>query len=235
MALSCKPSVYLYSLEHQLIQDYNHILHQEFLFWKLKSRVTWLNYGDANTKFFHLKTLQNHSQSCITTLKDSTRLCVSGDMLTTHITVVFTKLFTSTSLHTVSYFPLVRYYHQNNPLLEQHQRLSSTALPKGINQNVFSLPTLKALGLDRYHAIFFQENWHILEPGIIHAIQEIFETATIPEDWGAINLILIPKINHPDMITQFRLISLCNTLYKLVSCIILQRLKPYITNIINPC
>ena len=103
-------------------------------------------------------------------------------MLTTHITVVFTKLFTSTSLHTVSHFPLVRYYHQNNPPLEQHQRLSSTALPKGINQNVFSLPTLKALGLDRYYAIFFQENWHILEPGIIHAIQEIFETATIPED-----------------------------------------------------
>lgn len=37
------------------------------------------------------------------------------------------------------------------------------------------------------------------------------------------------------MINQFRLISLCITLYKLVSRIILQRLKPYITNIINPC
>ena len=37
------------------------------------------------------------------------------------------------------------------------------------------------------------------------------------------------------MITQFRPISLYNTLYKLVSRIILQRLKPYITNIINPC
>ena len=37
------------------------------------------------------------------------------------------------------------------------------------------------------------------------------------------------------MITQFRLISLCNTLYKLVSKIILQRLKPFIADIINPC
>lgn len=37
------------------------------------------------------------------------------------------------------------------------------------------------------------------------------------------------------MITQFQLISLCNTLYKLVSRIILQRLKPYIAKIINPC
>ena len=75
--------------------------------------LSWLNYGDANTKFFHLKTLQNRSQSHITTLKDSTRLWVSKDMLTTHVIVVFTKLFMSTSPHIVSHFPLVRYYHQN--------------------------------------------------------------------------------------------------------------------------
>ena len=37
------------------------------------------------------------------------------------------------------------------------------------------------------------------------------------------------------MITQFRPINLCNTLYKLVSKIILRKLKPYIANIINPC
>ena len=70
--------------------------------------------------------------------------------------------------------------------------------------------------------------------GIIQAIQEIFETTIIPEDWGATNLFLIPKINHRDMITQFRPISLCNTRYKLVSHIILQRLEPYIADIINP-
>ena len=117
--------------------------------------LPWLNYGDANTKFFHLKSPQNHSQSHIMTLKDSTGLWVSEDMLTTHVTVVFTKLFTSTSPHTVSHLPLVRYYHQNNPLLEQHQRLSSTPLLEEIYQNVFSLPPLKAPSPDGNHAIFF--------------------------------------------------------------------------------
>ena len=57
-------------------------------------------------------------------------------------------------------------------------------------------PPLKAPGPNGYHAIFFQQNWHILGPGIIHAIEEIFETTTIPEDWDATNLVLIPKINH---------------------------------------
>ena len=46
---------------------------------------------------------------------------------------------------------------------------------------------------------------------------------------------LIPKIAHLELITQFHPISLCNTLYKLVSHIIVQRLKPYMAEVINPC
>ena len=40
---------------------------------------------------------------------------------------------------------------------------------------------------------------------------------------------------HAELITQFRPINLCNTLYKLLSYIIVQRLKPYIAEVINPC
>ena len=147
----------------------------------------------------------------------------------------FTKLFMSTSPQTRTHFLLVRYYLQYNPFIEHHQWLSSTPLPEEIYRNVFSILPLKAIGLDGYHVIFFQNNWHILGSSIIQAIQEIFETTTILEDWSATNLVLIPKINHLDMITQFRPVSICNTLYKLVSHIILQRLKPYIVDIINPC
>ena len=49
------------------------------------------------------------------------------------------------------------------------------------------------------------------------------------------NLVLIPKVAHPELITQFRPISLCNTLYKLLSRIIVHRFKPYMAEAINPC
>ena len=41
--------------------------------------------------------------------------------------------------------------------------------------------------------------------------------------------------NIYSFITQFRPISLCNTLYKLLSRILVRRLKPYIAEIINRC
>ena len=72
-------------------------------------------------------------------------------------------------------------------------------------------------------------------PSIIQVIQEIFEQLTIPPSWGITNLVLIPKIAHPEVITQFCPISLCNTLYKLLLHIIVLRLKPFMEEVINPC
>ena len=97
VALAKNPSVFLYTLEQQLTQDYNTVLHQEFLFWRLKSQIMWLNHGDANMKFFHLKTLQRRSHSQVVTLKDETGLWLTEEPLTQHIHNAFKKLFRATS------------------------------------------------------------------------------------------------------------------------------------------
>lgn len=63
-------SVFLQNLEKQLKYDFNTILQLEEDFWKLKSRINWLNDGDANTKIFHLSTLNRRRQNRITALQD---------------------------------------------------------------------------------------------------------------------------------------------------------------------
>ena len=97
VTLARKPSTYLHSLEGQLIQEYNAVLHQEFLFWRLKSPIMWLNYGDANTKFFHVKTIQRRSHLRVATLKDDTGLWLIGEPLTQHIHKAFQTLFQASS------------------------------------------------------------------------------------------------------------------------------------------
>ena len=64
---------------------------------------------------------------------------------------------------------------------------------------------------------FFSKRIGTFEPSVIQVIQEIFEKLTILPDWGITNLVLIPKVAHLEMINRFQLISLCNTLYNLVS------------------
>lgn len=46
-------------------------------------------------------------------------------------------------------------------------------------------------------------------------MQEIFENRTIPKEWAATKIVLIPKIGHLETLTQFHPISLCNTFLKI--------------------
>lgn len=74
---------------------------------------------------------------------------------------------------------------------------------------------LKSLGLDGFHAFFYQHNWQMVGAHIAKFIQTLFITARIPEDLTHVKLVLIPKVPNLETVSQLRPISLCNTLYKL--------------------
>lgn len=48
------------------------------------------------------------------------------------------------------------------------------------------------------------------------------------------NLCLIPKITNPQYVHQFRLIALCNTIYKVLSKISVNRLRQLMAKIVSP-
>ena len=167
MALARNPSPFLYSLEHRLTQEYNTALHQEYLFWRLKSRITWLNYGDANTKYFHLKTIQRRSQSRVITLKDDMGLWLNGESLTQHIHTTFKKLFQASTPTRCASSRTNGPFCPNSPFINQTQALIRIPQPEDIFQTLRGLPSLKAPGPDGYHALFFQTNWASLGPSIV--------------------------------------------------------------------
>ena len=132
VALAKKPSAFLYSLEHQLAQEYNTVLHQEYLYWQPKSRIMWLNYRDANTKYFHLKTIQRRSHLWVVTLKDDTGLWLTSEPLTQHIHNAFKKLFQATSPHQYPSSRTKMQCSHNSPFLTHAQVLSRIPQPNEI-------------------------------------------------------------------------------------------------------
>lgn len=56
----------------------------------------------------------------------------------------------------------------------------------------------------------------------------------IPKDWNSTLICLIPKVAKPESAHQFRPIGLCNTLYKVVSKILIHKLKLHLNDIIHP-
>lgn len=63
-------STFMSNLENELLEELQKVLKLEEEFWKLKSRIQWIQDGDANTKIFHLTTLQRRRKNRIFSIRD---------------------------------------------------------------------------------------------------------------------------------------------------------------------
>ncbi|GMJ08617.1 hypothetical protein HRI_004530900 [Hibiscus trionum] len=94
---------------------------------------------------------------------------------------------------------------------------------------VFHMAALKAPGVDGLHALFYQRNWNIVGADICRLVQDIFEGAPFPENLNDTLPVMIPKVKSPENMSQFRPISLCQVLYKIVTKVVVNRIKPFIS------
>jgi hypothetical protein len=92
---------------------------------------------------------------------------------------------------------------------------------------------LKAPGPDGFPARFFQRNWDILKRDVIKAVRHFFATGLTPEGANDTSIVLIPKIDDPTELKDFRSIGLCNVLDKVVSKCLVNKLRLLLGDIIS--
>ena len=70
-----------------------------------------------------------------------------------------------------------------------------------VQKAVFSIGDLKAPGPDGLHAIFFKKYWEILGPDITNEVLFAINTRQIPEAWNDTTIVMIPKVEAPEVVT----------------------------------
>lgn len=98
---------------------------------------------------------------------------------------------------------------------------------------LFMMGANKAPGPDGFTAGFLQYHWDTLGPSITAAVLDFLNGGTMPEAINQTTIVLIPKVKNPQDIKQFRLISLCNVIYKLCSKVLANRLRGFLDDIIS--
>lgn len=130
-------------------------------------------------------------------------------------------------------------FPQNWSFLELDHRerlcLNRAVTPTEIEAAVFQMGRHKAPGPDGLPPRFFQHFWHIVGPSVTELLLTIFTTGELPLGLNAATICLLPKCPSPESLSQFRPISVCNVLVKVVSKVLENCLKPLMSKLTGLC
>lgn len=94
--------------------------------------------------------------------------------------------------------------------------------------------SFKAPSLDGFHALFFKQYWEVVGDKVFAFVRNAFASQQFDLKVGETLVVLIPKVDNPSSFKDFRPISLCNVVYKLITKILVNRICPALDDIMSP-
>ena len=190
--------------------------------------------GDRNTAFYHVLTFVRRNRNQILAIKDSTGEWVHEvNGIKDFIRRGFEGVCTSSLLSSSRCNPLPSQW-QVKLFEEEKMSISGVASEEEIKSALWSLKPFKAPGPNGLHAGFFQRFWLVVGKSVLEEVGKIFAERKMPEYLNRTHIALIPKVQGPETLGNYCPISLSNTVYKVVTKIIVARLRPFLDKLISP-
>ena len=102
-----------------------------------------------------------------------------------------------------------------------------------VKATLFQMGPTKALGPDGMNALFYKKFWHIVGNEVTDVVLDFLHTGHMVLDINYTHIVLIPKVKKPEKMVDVRPISLCNVIYKIISTVLVNRLKLILSQLIS--
>lgn len=205
---------------------------REEMYLHQRSRVNWISYGDKNTAFFHSTLTQRRQRNQITKIKGEDGVWVSKeDDINSHLQEYFSSLFRSSGTRD---FGSVLEKVDKKVTQGMNNLFTQAFTDEEIKEAVFQMGALKAPGPDGFPGLFYQRFWDIVGGEVCKMVKYFFNEGDLLREFNTTNLVLIPKIPFPEELSQFRPISLCNFILKIITKAMANRLKKVLKWLISP-
>jgi len=194
-----------------------------------RSRVRELREGDANTRYFHLKARSLRRRKQIISLRDGDRVATTHDEKAEVLYSYFTDLLgretpreTTIDLSVLD-IPLTDLSVLDVPFSEEE-----------VWAGIKELPTDRAPGPDGFTGAFYQTAWPVIRNDVMWALNSFWSSGRC--SFRSLNnslIVLLPKVPTPLEAKDFRPISLVHSFGKLISKLLANRLRPFMSELIR--
>lgn len=195
------------------------------------AKIDWISKGDKNSSYFHKVVMGKKHTNRVMSICDEQGNIFEGEEVARKFVEHFQSflgkkdivedmsnmedLFTS-KLSETEAIGMIREVTDNE-----------------IKEAVFEIGDMKAPGPDGFSSVFFKKSWGVIGADVCAAIKEFFITGKLLKEINATVITLVPKTQQPLKVSEFRPISCCNVIYKMISKILTNRIKDGLHKIVN--
>ncbi|KAI0491496.1 hypothetical protein KFK09_025756 [Dendrobium nobile] len=204
-------------------------LHANWTSWlSQRAKTQWLTKGEDDLGFLYAKIRSRNNKNCIKEITTVEGHFTSFGDISRAIIKHFEGLYNSN--HTNIQLP-----HNIPPgkMVPDHliDLLVAPLSLEEVKKAVFDGNENTAPGPDGFTYAFYRKSWHVIGLQVYNAVNNFITKGSLPRGVKATAIALIPKCSHAANINDYRPISLCNVLYKIVAKTLANRMKvvlPYI-------
>ncbi|XP_019199805.1 PREDICTED: uncharacterized protein LOC109193404 [Ipomoea nil] len=203
---------------------------QEDAYWRQRAKQHWLKEADTNTKFFHRYASHRKKKNTISKLMNDNGDWLEGELMRKNILDYFNNIFTSGNPGAgEEFFGKV----EQQVSQAQNDSLLQPFTVEEVKDALFAMYPDKAPGPDGMNPSFYQHFWDVVGGDVASFVINCLESGELPPDLNNTDIVLIPKKNNPELVTDLRPIALSNVVYRIIAKMMSNRMKPLMDGIIS--
>jgi len=201
---------------------------QASMMWQ-KSCVTWLKVGDANTNFFHgIMSSRRRSNALVSLTVDG--VSIEGVSEVRHTVY---QHFKNHFKRTSNVRPDIGGLVFTSLSAAEGADLIKLFLLEEIKATIWDCNSFKCPGPDGINLGFFKDFWDMLKIDLLNFFAEFYQHGKLTKGLNSTFIALIPKVDSPQRVADFRPISLVSSVYKFLSNVLANRLRNVVGNVVS--
>ncbi|KAL2251903.1 UNVERIFIED_CONTAM: putative mitochondrial protein [Sesamum indicum] len=204
---------HILQLEHCSRLVYTKAAELERIMLQQRAKMEWMKGGDLCSRVFFRKIAQRKTARRILQINDAQGITITEPNAVIH--------------------EFISYYQS---LLggDRRQRVMDLRFLRPWARHIITTEEA-APGPNGYSLGFHKNAWPVVGQEITKAVLEFFSTGKLLKQINSTILTVIPKVHSSTSVADFRPISCCNVLYKIIAKLIVQKLSVILDKIISPC